>query len=138
MTHGNSISASISAARVLLAEDQGIVRAIIVEMLKGLGVAGVVAVPDAIVAWKKLDGAEGQFDLVITDINMPGMSGEALIQKIRADARPGVHALPVIVLTADESYRAGRKLPDTSVQCLMKPIKAPALREAMESALAAA
>ncbi|WP_425459707.1 response regulator [Hankyongella ginsenosidimutans] len=38
-------------------------------------------------------------DLVITDVNMPGMNGIDLVKGIRADAR--LRALPVLILTTE-------------------------------------
>jgi len=51
-------------------------------------------------------------DLVLLDLNLPGMNGKELLRTIRSDAKMG--ALPVVVLTSSdaerdiaESYRLG-------------------------------
>jgi CheY-like chemotaxis protein/HPt (histidine-containing phosphotransfer) domain-containing protein len=43
----------------------------------------------------------GAFDLIVTDLHMPGMDGVALTEGVRAAANPVLRALPVIGLTAD-------------------------------------
>ncbi len=44
---------------------------------------------------------EGQFDLVVSDVDMPRLNGFELTKKIRADRR--ISELPVILVTALES-----------------------------------
>lgn len=43
----------------------------------------------------------GEFDLIITDVNMPNMSGLELAQKIRGGSIN--NQLPIVVLTSEES-----------------------------------
>ena len=41
--------------------------------------------------------------VAIVDINMPGMDGLTFTRQLRADARPEVRGLPVVLLTGDKS-----------------------------------
>lgn len=128
---------NIRDSRILVAEDQSIVRAIIVQMLKGLGVGFVVGVADGRAAWMKLTDHPDGFDLLITDLDMPVMSGAELAEKIRDSYSPG-YRLPVIVLTADEKQRGMTQLGGYPVfRCLIKPVSVTALREAVEEGLVA-
>ena len=55
------------------------------------------------------EAQKDQFDLVITDINMPNMSGYELIQALRA--LPGYQNIPIVCLTTesgDEQKSKGR------------------------------
>jgi len=75
--------------RILLAEDDEILRAIISEMLRSKGYDVVVQVDAAAaLAWSN----DNQPDLVITDVLMPTISGADLVQRLR-DRYPSLGAL---------------------------------------------
>jgi CheY-like chemotaxis protein len=79
-------------ARVLVIEDDDAVRSLVIRMLERVG-HEVVATPDGREALR-LFGQEPT-DLVITDINMPGMDGIEVISAFRA-MRAGV---PIIAIS---------------------------------------
>jgi CheY-like chemotaxis protein len=103
------VSPSAAPLRVLVAEDDRTASAICSRALSNAGYEISVA----------FDGAqalamlrEGSFDLVVTDMIMPGMDGLELVRAMRADAR--LTRLPVLFLTSCEEhdmrlkgYRAG-------------------------------
>ena len=73
----------------------------------------VVAASDGSEALERL--FEEPFDLVLTDVNMPGMDGFELIRRIRANAEWA--AMPVVILSTDvrdgerkKGYAAGANL----------------------------
>lgn len=84
---------------VLFVEDNEMNRRVLKDML---GVAGVkmAEAPEAETGLRMID--EGDYDLVLMDLRMPGMDGLTAIRHIRArhDAKA---RLPVIVVTADTS-----------------------------------
>lgn len=85
--------------RILLVDDDPSVLFALSEMLASRG-HDVVTASDGTEALTSIDGAAA-FDVVVTDLAMPGMSGLELLEKVRArDA-----ALPVIVITAQGSER---------------------------------
>jgi len=68
--------------------------------------------------------------LILSDINMPGMSGLNLLPKVRA-ARPDV---PVIMITAYSDAETRRTVLDGGAEALFtKPIDFPALRSDIEA-----
>jgi len=80
--------------RVLIAEDDEIMRAMIKAMLEADGYA-VLEAGDGLQAWEILD-RQGA-DLLVSDVNMPGMDGFALVRKARGDRR--FRKIPIIMLT---------------------------------------
>ncbi|OHD66897.1 MAG: hypothetical protein A2176_12610 [Spirochaetes bacterium RBG_13_51_14] len=77
--------------RVLLVEDDDMVRTMITEMLEALGYR-VRATGNPLEALALCGNDDANFDLVITDVVMPGMSGKDLRDKIKA-IRPGIKVL---------------------------------------------
>ena len=82
--------------RVLLVEDERKVASFIAKGLKEEGMA-VDDVPDAKAALAQLDIYD--YELVVTDIMMPGMDGVSLIREIRGK---GI-GIPILVLTAKDA-----------------------------------
>lgn len=82
--------------RILLVEDEEKVSRFVVRGLKAEGYA-VDAVPDGRAGQSYL--ASYSYDLVILDLNLPGLSGTDLLQHIR---RKNTH-VPVLILTARDS-----------------------------------
>ena len=92
---------------VLLAEDNPINMMLIRELLRRRGhrVTEVTTGNDAVKAM-----AEGRFDLLLTDIHMPGMDGVEAAQAIRADeVRDHRPRTPIVALTAD-ALEAGKRV----------------------------
>ncbi|WP_421931983.1 ATP-binding protein [Phenylobacterium sp.] len=76
------------------------------------------------------------FDLTLMDIQMPGMSGAQVLQRLRAGSGPN-QAIPVIALTADvTSGGRAHYLELGFTEHTAKPIQIPALMSAMSRAMA--
>jgi chemotaxis protein histidine kinase CheA len=86
------------ALRILVVEDSVGVRELERSLLAGAGYAVDTAV-DGVDGAAKLTGEP--YDLVVTDVEMPGMDGLALTRMIRAT--PGWQAVPVVVMTSRDS-----------------------------------
>ena len=91
----------MSGSRVLVADDDRIVRRIVVAKLSGLGYEMREA-EDGQEALDLLEGGEVP-DLLITDSLMPRMNGLELVRSIRSSSDDGLSALPVIMLTSRQS-----------------------------------
>jgi two-component system chemotaxis sensor kinase CheA len=83
---------------ILVAEDSITARTLFVNILESAGYSVTTAV-DGVDAFSKM--GEGRFDLVVSDIEMPGMNGFELTEKIRADKKYG--EVPVVIVTGLES-----------------------------------
>jgi CheY-like chemotaxis protein len=89
--------------------------------------------PSAAAALARIAEASESLILILSDINMPGMSGLELLPKARA-ARPDV---PVIMITAYGDAETARRAREGGAAALLtKPIDFAALREAIEARLA--
>mgnify|MGYP003981841403 CR=1 FL=1 len=81
--------------KVLLVEDSTPLRGIIKQMLASLGYDEIVEAGDGLEAWDHLEASS--FDLLLTDWNMPNMSGLELLQIVRET--PSTADMPVVMLT---------------------------------------
>jgi len=89
---------SVRRKNVLLAEDSIISRMLFKSILESAGYA-VKTTVDGVEAWGALQ--TGDFDAVVSDIEMPGMDGFELTSRIRGDSR--VAGKPVILVTGREA-----------------------------------
>ncbi len=88
--------------RILVADDSPVNRAVLVAMLKKMGITDVALAEDGRAALDELE-RDSSFDLVLSDIWMPVMDGVELVKRIRADAR--LAHLKVCSITADVEAR---------------------------------
>jgi two-component system chemotaxis response regulator CheY len=88
---------SQESTKFLVVDDFSTMRRIVRNLLKELGFTNVDEAEDGAVALAKLKG--GGFDFVISDWNMPNMTGIELLRAIRADA--ALCKLPVLMITAE-------------------------------------
>lgn len=94
--------------KILLAEDSSFFRSQMTKVLESEGFA-ITGCEDGLIAWNTLLRRETEFDLVVTDIEMPNMNGLELTRKIKTD--PEFKHLPVIAVTSlarDEDIASGR------------------------------
>ena len=83
--------------KFLIVDDFSTMRRIVRNLLKEAGHANADEAEDGVAALQKLRG--GDFDFVVSDINMPNMNGFELLAEIRKDA--ALKALPVLMITAE-------------------------------------
>ena len=132
-------------ARILLAEDDKAVQSFVSRALAHRGHA-VTAVDDGLQALEALheagdeagagDGAgdEAGFDLLITDIVMPGLDGIALALKVARD-RPN---LPILMMTGYSAERQrAHNLEELICRVITKPFNLEQICKAAEEVLAA-
>ena len=120
-------------ARILLADDETAVREFVRRALDARG-HEVIAVPDGLAALEALGGEKPAFDLLLTDIRMPGMDGITLSLKASRDWPD----MPIMMMTgyADEEQRAHNL--DTLIHCVVtKPFTLDEICRAVDDVLAA-
>jgi len=87
----------IEETRFLVVDDFSTMRRIVRNLLKELSFMNVQEAEDGVDALAKLRAEK--FDFVVTDWNMPNMTGIELLQAIRADEK--LKHLPVLMVTAE-------------------------------------
>jgi len=115
-------------ARIVVIDDEPELRAVLGEILSAAGHETVLAA----------DGADGltalrreRPDLVLCDINMPGLDGFGVLREVRAD--PRLASLPFVFLTSEAEVRAG--MASGADDYLMKPVKSADLLAAVDARL---
>lgn len=84
---------------ILVVDDFSTMRRIITNVLRQLGFDSISEAEDGAKALHMLEGQP--FDFVITDWNMPEMSGLDLIKAIRASDDEKLKSIPVLMVTAE-------------------------------------
>ena len=83
--------------KILVVDDMSTMRRIIKNLLNQLGYKNIDEAEDGAIAYQKLKKAK--YDFVVTDWNMPNMTGIELVQKIRNDSE--LKHLPILMVTAE-------------------------------------
>lgn len=115
--------------KVLVVDDSSTMRQLIKMMLGKCGTFDISEAADGQEALEKIGGE--QLDLVLTDINMPRMTGLELVQKVREDHG---RELPMIIITtmgAEGDRDRGMQLGADAY--ITKPISSMKLAETVKS-----
>ena len=124
--------------RVLLVDDHTHIRAIFTSILNGLGMFRLSTADRSDRALSTLEAEP--IDLVITDFNMPGLSGIGLAQRIRQEIRsknPRFNpSIPIIMITSFGTKKCLMAARDAGVdEFLAKPFTTLAVAERIDSAI---
>lgn len=115
--------------RVMLVDDVPMNLKVLQAMLRKLNVDSVVA--DSGPRALEILSTDPAFDLILTDLWMPGMNGSILSEKIKENPRTA--KIPVIAVTADAQVFT--ELPDAFDSILLKPVTMEGLDEALRKHL---
>jgi two-component system chemotaxis response regulator CheY len=113
---------------VLVVDDQQSMRGLARQVLKQLGIVDVALAASGEAALEQMSGR--RFDVVISDLNMPGLSGTELARRIKA--HPVLRSTPVFLATSNAFRDQAGEAVD---RFLPKPFLLPDLKEALESHL---
>lgn len=119
--------------KFLVVDDFPTMRRIVKNLLADLGYNNVVEADDGQTALPVLKG--GDIEFVVTDWNMPGMTGIELLKAIRSDAATA--SLPVLMVTAEASKEQIVEAAQAGVNgYIIKPFTAETLKEKLDRIIA--
>jgi len=115
--------------KILIVDDFSTMRRIIKNLLRDLGYVNTSEADDGNSALPMLQTTP--FDFLITDWNMPGMTGIDLLKAVRADGK--LVNLPVLMVTAEAKREQIIEAAQAGVNgYVVKPFTAAALKEKIE------
>ena len=131
-----AIDLDLNNLKVLIVDDNQTNRFVLMEYLKSWGCLPVEAVDgkEALIVFRDAVSSESPFDLILTDFQMPEMSGFDLVKEIKT--METLKEVPIIVLTSSGRKGDSRNCKEIGVNgYLTKPIRQDELRKAMVSVL---
>ncbi|HQS02078.1 MAG: response regulator [Halothiobacillus sp. 24-54-40] len=115
--------------KILVVDDFSTMRRIIKNLLKELGFTNIEEADDGATALPMLK--QGHFEFLVTDWNMPGMTGIDLLKAVRAD--PALAHLPVLMVTAEAKREQIIMAAQAGVNgYVVKPFNGPTLKEKID------
>lgn len=115
--------------KILIVDDFSTMRRIIKNLLRDLGFTNTQEADDGVTALPMLKG--GDFDFLVTDWNMPGMTGIDLLKEVRKDAK--LASLPVLMVTAEAKRDQIIEAAQAGVSgYVVKPFTAQVLKEKID------
>lgn len=115
--------------KILIVDDFSTMRRIIKNLLRDLGFNNTQEADDGNTAWPLLQ--TGDFDFLVTDWNMPIMTGIELLKKVRGDDK--LASLPVLLVTAEAKKEQIVEAAQAGVNgYIVKPFTAQTLKEKIE------
>lgn len=123
-----------TSMKTLVIDDMMTMRKIITKMLKQIGFTNVSEADDGATAWPMIQQAQESgepFDFIVSDWNMPKMSGLDLLIKIRGTE--GIKDTPFLMVTAEAEQSNVVKVVQAGVSnFVVKPFKPETLQEKIQ------
>jgi two-component system chemotaxis response regulator CheY len=121
-----------SSLKILVVDDFATMRRIMKNILKQLGYTNITEADDGTTALEEMK--KNTFDLIISDWNMPKMTGLELLKKIRTDS--DFKEIPFLMVTAEAQKQNVIEAVQAGVSnYVVKPFTAGAISEKLEKIL---
>lgn len=119
------------AMRILVVDDFAAMRQLVKKSLQQLGFENVSEAAGAVDAVKKMESGE-KFDFIISDWNMPNMTGLELLTYVRSG--DGMKKVPFLMITAEAQKENIIQAAKAGVsQYIVKPFTAESLQQKLET-----
>lgn len=118
-----------TSIKILIVDDFATMRRILKNILKQLGFNNITEADDGTTALEEL--AKNSFDLIISDWNMPKMTGIELLKKVRSN--PASKDIPFLMVTAEAQKQNVIEAVQAGVSnYVVKPFTAESISEKLE------
>jgi len=125
---------NLMLARILVVDDDEVMRTFVVNSLRRLGIQTIETAKDGTSALLSMISFKP--DLVLTDIHMQPMNGLAFVQQLRNHSNPVVKNMKVIFMSADASTATlSEAMPLGTYGYIVKPPRLETLKAKIELAL---
>lgn len=115
--------------QVLIVDDFSTMRRIVKNILRQLGFVNIAEADDGSTAWEYLQ--KHKIDFVVSDWNMPQMTGIELLRKVRADPKLG--DMPFLMVTAEAQQENILEAAQAKVSnYIVKPFTADTLKKKID------
>ncbi|WP_246128614.1 response regulator [Pleionea sediminis] len=122
-----------TSLRVLVVDDSALARKFIIKTLTGLGISNYQEADDGKTAISLLE-KNTEFDLIVSDYNMPEVDGKELVQFIRANEL--LAHIPVLMVTSEQSRAKLSNIEQTGVSAICdKPFEPDNVKQLLASIL---
>jgi len=126
----------LRAVRVLIVEDEAFSQQLLSRVLTKLGLTKLATVSDGKEALSALGKNPHDFDLIISDIEMPNMDGYEFVRKLRYGSVPECKDIPVLILTGKDTDKNVQRARFHKINgFIVKPPQPEDLRRKIEKAL---
>jgi CheY-like chemotaxis protein len=128
----------LTGFRALIVDDNATNRQLVHEQINCWGMPNDTAEGpvEALEALQRAADAGRPYDLVLLDMQMPGLNGLDLAKAIKSDLNPAITGARLIMLTSMQHKPQKQTLEDAHIlECLLKPVKKKQLHGALVTAL---
>jgi len=131
-----NMSKALKDCRLLLIEDERIIREIMSRFFTAIGIREFDDFSTAESGWEAVVTKGKPYDVLIVDLNLPGVSGGTFIKKLREINHPKARSVPIIVMTGENSPSTYKSLEPFNISSyLIKPVSQDGIKAAIEKAL---
>lgn len=118
--------------RILVVDDMMTMRKIVDKVCKEIGFTDITEAADGAIAYDLLRKSNPPFGLIISDWNMPNLSGLEFLKKVRADAN--FSKLPFLLVTAEsEQHQIAEAVKAGVSNYVVKPFSGDVLKQRLEA-----